>query len=148
MNSWTNQLQSFWESRLLRDNPQITADRRKSLIHWLLGNNLDRLEQLTPQEVVQTNQRIDYRYQILCQRYLNEEPLGAYCHLMSQLGSLSYCCPKLQHWSIRRKESQKTLVLTLQAMIQDILANDHYMQKKLAGLLSVRQMFLYVMLCY
>jgi len=67
-------------------SPEQSAANRESIIRWLLGKDLERFYLLNQTQLEITKQAMEYRYRILCQRYLGLAPEGA--HLMQRLGSL------------------------------------------------------------
>jgi len=57
--------------------PEQSAANRESIIRWLLGKDLERFYLLNQTQLEITKQAMEYRYRILCQRYLGLAPEGA-----------------------------------------------------------------------
>lgn len=124
------ELTQDWQSRLSVDCSEQTAATRESIIRWLLGD-LKRFEiDQTRWEIAQ--QAMDYRYRLLRQRYLGLEPLLAYRHLTSRLGSLVLQSKNIRTWVSLSRDRQQTVVNILTAVIQELLTSDRYMQQQIA----------------
>lgn len=59
------------------------CDRQKfqSILNWLLSDEMVD-KQFTPHEIAKVNERLNYRYRILCQRYLYTSSHQSYHHLI------------------------------------------------------------------
>jgi hypothetical protein len=86
-----------WQNRLSRDcgsNPTT----QNSVMHWLIGEDLDRFERFTPAQIEVVSQGLNYRYRVLRQRYLGVSPTKAYKNLIQRLGGLAILQEKIRAW--------------------------------------------------
>ncbi|MGF1482711.1 MAG: hypothetical protein ACFB4I_25090 [Cyanophyceae cyanobacterium] len=119
-----DQLAVLWQTRLSKDNPQYNPETRQSIVCWLLDGTHERSIPDSNQLVIESNRR----YQILQQRYLNEEPTQAYTNLIERLNVLV-----IKHLSldgaIAEREQQRNLVSLIQRTIQELLTKQSIAQK-------------------
>lgn len=111
-----------WRSQLKSECAEQSAATRESIVRWLLGDNLEQFKRFNPVQLKITQEAISYRYRILRHRYLGLGPQG-YRHLMQRLGSLVL---------LRNKIPTSAVVDVLQAVIQELLQSDRYMQQQIA----------------
>lgn len=121
-----------WRSRLACDYPDQSATTSQSIIRWLLGNDLERFEQLNSLQLAVCKQAMVYRYNILKQRYLGVTPKQAYEHLTKRLGSLVLLRNKIRALCAFGNDRASTLVDVLQEVIQELLQRDRYLQQQIA----------------
>jgi hypothetical protein len=119
-----------WRSRLQAELPNQKPDSQTSIVQWLLGENPARLNQLSPEQQRIAQQAMDYRYRILCQRYLDVAPERAYKSLIQRLSSLFLIRNKIRTWISLSRDRQRSVVDVLQEVIQELLQNDTYMQQQ------------------
>lgn len=127
---WTEEWQSVWQSRLSRELPQTKPEARQSIMRWLPGENYDKLNQLTAEEVLQFQQQANRRYQILRQRYLAVNPRQAYLQLLNRLGAVVACPPSIRHRLSRCPSSRQAVAAIIQEVLQDLLDRDAYCQQQ------------------
>ena len=132
-------LEKDWKSRLLSDYPDQSPTTRNSIIRWLLGENLERFESIIPSELAIAKQAMDYRYQILGQRYLGVGPQKAYQNLMTRLISLVTLRNKIRTWISLSRDRQRAAVDVLQEVIQELLHSDRYIQKQITWIAQCTQ---------
>ena len=113
-----DELEKAYYQRLLQDFPHQNPQTQQSIIRWLL-RELEHSDRLTPNQLKMTEARIDYRYRILQQRYLEATPSQAYCNLMNRLGSLVMLHTKAAH----RQDRQRVIAQILQKVLQEILGD-------------------------
>lgn len=121
-----------WRSRLLADCPNHDSTTHESIISWLLGKDLERFEELAPNQLAIAQQAMDYRYRILRHRYLGVGPEKAYRNLMTRLGSLVMLRNKIKTWVALSRDRQRAVVDVLQEVIQELLHSDRYLQQQIA----------------
>ena len=121
-----------WRSQLACDCPEHSAATRESIIRWLLGGDLERLEQLHADNLAMAQQAMVYRYQILRQRYLDASPQQAYSRLMTRLSSLVLVRNKIRTLVALSRDRQREVVDVLQEVLQELLQSDSYMQQQMA----------------
>ncbi len=131
MNPLATNLELIWKSRLSQDEPQQDRKTQETIVRWLLGRDLVSFAHLTSGELASIEQRLDYRYQILRKRYLEQQPSQAYCHLITRLGSLVLRSPHVRTWVMQNRERQKTVVGFIQEVVQDLLQQEPSLQKKI-----------------
>lgn len=127
-----DELEQEWRMRLLNDYPDQSPTTRHSITRWLLGENLERFDTLTPTQIEIAKQAMDYRYRILRQRYLGVEPERAYRHLTTRLAGLVTLRNKIRTWVSLSRDRQRAVVDVLQEVIQELLNSDRYIQKQIA----------------
>lgn len=132
MTKLAEKLEQEWRSRLLSDYPDQSPTTRQSIIRWLLGENPERFDTLMPNQLEIAKQAMDYRYRILCQRYLGVEPERAYRHLTTRLAGLVTLRNKIRTWVSLSRDRQRAVVDVLQEVIQELLNSDRYIQKQIA----------------
>ncbi|MGB7439626.1 MAG: HetZ-related protein 2 [Coleofasciculaceae cyanobacterium] len=123
--------QNLW-LRLSNDCPEQSPATKKSIIRWLMGENLERFETMMPNELAIAKQAMDYRYRILRQRYLGIGREKAYRNLMTRLGSLVTLRNKIRTWVALSRDRQRAVVDVLQEVIQELLNSDRYMQQQIS----------------
>jgi len=119
-----------WRSQLTADLPTYPPATHESIVMWLLGENTARFNELTPDQRKVARQAMDYRYRILCQRYLGMPPERAYKQLIQRLSSLFLIRNKIRTWIALSRDRQRSVVDVLQEVIQELLQNDTYMQQQ------------------
>lgn len=127
-----DELEQEWRMRLLNDYPDQSPTTRHSITRWLLGENVERFETLTPSQIEIAKQAMDYRYRILRQRYFGVEPERAYRHLTTRLAGLVTLRNKIRTWVSLSRDRQRAVVDVLQEVIQELLNSDRYIQKQIA----------------
>jgi DNA-binding NarL/FixJ family response regulator len=126
------ELEHEWQLRLANDYPEQSPAINQSIIRWLLGENLERYDTLTPDQVAIAKQAMDYRYRILRQRYLGVSSERAYRNLTTRLAGLVTLRNKIRTWVSLSRDRQRAVVDVLQEVIQELLNSDRYMQKQIA----------------
>lgn len=132
MNKVAEELEQFWRSRLLKDEPEGTQRERDSIINWLLGEDRAQFEDLAPERLAIAKQGMDYRYRILRQRYLSVHPTKAYRNLINRLGSIVMLRNKIRTWVALSRDRQRAVNDVLQEVIQEMLNSDRYIQGQIA----------------
>ncbi len=121
-----------WRSRLTADCPEQSAATRESIIRWLLGNDLERVEMLNPIQMEIALQAMEYRYRILRCRYLGLGPERAYRNLTTRLGTSVQIHNKIRTWLAKSRDHSSAVVDVLQEVIHELLQSDRYMQQQMA----------------
>ncbi|HEY9700273.1 MAG TPA: HetZ-related protein 2 [Trichocoleus sp.] len=128
------ELRESWRSRLQVGSPNLSASDRESIIDWLLGEDRERFDALSPSELAVAQQAMDYRYRILQQRYLGVQPDRAYQQLIQRLSSLFLIRSKIRTWVALSRDRRRTVVDVLQEVIQELLQSDSYMRQQITWL--------------
>src|SRR4028119_972456 len=126
-----DELEQDWQNRLSIDYPEQSPTTSKSIIRWLLGENLERFDTMMPNDLAVASQAMDYRYRILRQRYLGIEPKRAYSNLTTRLAGLVTLRNKIRTWVSLSRDRQRAVVDVLQEVIQELLNSDRYIQKQI-----------------
>lgn len=126
------ELEKVWQSRLSKEDIQLSETVRKSIVNWLLGEDRQRFENFEPQQLEISSQGMDYRYRILRQRYLSVSPTQAYKNLLNRLGSVVTIRNKIRTWVALSRDRQRAVIDVLQEVIQEMLKNDRYIQGQMA----------------
>lgn len=130
-------LAQFWRKRLAADCLELNVAAIESITLWLLGRDLQRLDQLNLKELEIAKQAMEYRWKILSQRYLNVGRERAYRNLITRLGSLATLRHRIQTWISLSRDRQRTVIDVLQEVIQELLQNDTYIQQQMAYIAEV-----------
>lgn len=129
-------LEKSWRDRLLQENSALDTDKCQEIICWLLGEELESLEALTPRQVAVAERVMSYRYEMLRRRYLNVEPKQAYCNLLDRLGHLCLSCCKVRGWISVSQERKKAVLTLIGTAIEDMLRSDRYIKGQIVWIAS------------
>lgn len=132
MASESEKLTLYWRQRLATDCPEQSEANRESIILWLLGSDVERLSLLNSKDLNIAKHAMEYRYRILCQRYLGINRERAYRNLISRLGSSVTLRNKIQTWISLSRDRQRSVMDVLQEVLQELLQGDNYMQQQMA----------------
>lgn len=121
-----------WRDRLSNDDLDQNPVTAKSIIQWLLGEDLERFDTMMPNQLAIVRQAMEYRYRILRQRYLGVEPRKAYRNLTTRLAGLVTLRNKIRTWVSLSRDRQRAVADVLQEVIQELLNSDRYIQKQIA----------------
>lgn len=123
-----------WRTRLQEDYPNHSSDFHNSIICWLLGNNSNNLDSLTPVQKEIASKGREFLYRILRQRYLDASPEQAYRNLMQRLAGLVMLRQKIQAWVNTSRDRQRSVIDVLQEVVQEMLNSDRYLQQQMANI--------------
>ena len=132
MTSEAEKLAQYWRNRLADECSQHSEATRESITNWLLGSDRKRFEELNVKELKIAKQAMEYRYRILCQRYLGMGRERAYRNLITRLGSLATLRSKIQTWISLSRDRQRKVLDVLQEILQELLQSDNYMVSQMA----------------
>jgi hypothetical protein len=132
MNQGIESIGSKWAARIAADCSGQSATTQASILHWLLGENPQRLANLDPQQLQLVESAMDYRLRISIQRYIGLTPAQAYRNLMQRLGGLTILREKIRAWLSLSSDRQRTVVDVLQETIQEMLQSDKYIQQQIS----------------
>ena len=132
MTSEAEKLKEYWQNRLADECSQHSEAIRTSITKWLIGNDKERFENLNLKELKIAKQAMEYRYRILCQRYLGLGRERAYRNLITRLGSLATLRSKIQTWISLSRDRQRKVLDVLQEILQELLQSDKYMVSQMA----------------
>ncbi len=121
-----------WRSQLENDYPNHSSHSKDSIVRWLLGENPEQLDTLSPEQQDRIKQGLNFRYRILQQRYFEVSPQQAYRHLMQRLSSLVILRQKVRLWVATSRDRQRQVVDVLQEVVQEMLNSDRYLQQQLS----------------
>ncbi|NJM86083.1 MAG: HetZ-related protein 2 [Cyanobacteria bacterium CRU_2_1] len=126
------ELRQIWRSRLQDSHPTLSTADRESIISWLLGEDVERFDDLATAQLAVAKQAMDYRYRILQQRYLGIQPERAYNQLIQRLSSLFLIRNKIKAWVALSRDRRRTVMDVLQEVIQELMQSDTYMRQQIA----------------
>lgn len=132
MTSEAEKLAGYWRNRLADECSQHSEATRESIAKWLLGRDKQNLVKSNAKELKIAKQAIEYRYRILCQRYLGMNRERAYRNLIIRLGSLTTLRSKIQTWISLSRDRQRQVLDVLQEILQELLQSDKYMVSQMA----------------
>ncbi|MGK7944524.1 MAG: HetZ-related protein 2 [Microcystaceae cyanobacterium] len=134
-----DELERLWRTRLEEDEPKLNKKDKASIIRWLLGEDTEKWTEMSPEKFAVVEQGLDYRYRILCQRYLHTPPSQAYRKLINRLGSLIVLRSKIQTWVSLSRDRQRAVADVLQEVIQEMLNSDRNIQKQMTWISQCTQ---------
>lgn len=132
MTSEAEKLALYWQDRLAEECSQHSEATRTSIVKWLIGSSEQRFDNLDVKELKIAKQAMEYRYRILCQRYLGMGRERAYRNLITRLGSLATLRSKIQTWISLSRDRQRQVLDVLQEVLQELLQSDSYMLSQMA----------------
>lgn len=127
-----DQIAIKWAARIATESNGQNGITQTSILNWLLGEDRHRWETLDGLQLKIAEQAMDYRWRILCQRYLGLPPERAYKNLMQRLGGLAVLRDKIRAWLTLSNDRQRNVVDVLQEVIQEMLQGDKYIQQQIA----------------
>ncbi len=130
--SEAEKLKEYWHNRLAEECSQHSEAIRESVAKWLIGSDKKRFDNLNVKELKIAKQAMEYRYRILCQRYLGIGRERAYRNLITRLGSLATLRSKIQTWISLSRDRQRKVLDVLQEILQELLQSDKYMVSQMA----------------
>jgi hypothetical protein len=119
----------YWRSRLDAEYPQLHDS--ESIICWLLESYLAQPDKLEFQALDIAAQHIEYRYQILHERYLGQGQESAYRNLIIRLGNALTLESKVQTWVTKSRKHQMRVLDILDEVLQALLQRDSYMHQQI-----------------
>lgn len=120
-----------WNTRLAAELSEESEAVREAVLKWLLGKNPERFDTATPTERTMLTQAVEYRYQILQQRYWAVSPDQAYNRLIKRLSSLFLIRSKVRTWISLSRDRRRTVTDVLQEVIQEMLRGDRYLREQI-----------------
>ncbi len=126
------ELTRAWQSRIQVDCVEQSSQAQDSIIRWLLGDDVQRFEELPPDQLKIAQQAMDYRYRILRQRYLGFSPERGYRQLLQRLSSLFLIRSKIRTWVALSRDRRRTVMDVLQEVIQELIQSDRHIRRQIA----------------
>jgi hypothetical protein len=123
------ELSNNWSTKLQQEISQTPL--HDPIVQWLIGDDQGRFDQLTPDQRKIAQQAMDYRYRILCERYLGMSQERAYRNLIQRLSSVFVLRNKIKTWISLSRDRQRSVVEVLQEVLQELLQQDNYMQQQI-----------------
>lgn len=130
--SLAEELRQNWRSKLQASDVALSSTDQESVISWLLGEDVERFENLQPAQLAVTKQAMDYRFRILQQRYLGIHPERAYSQLIQRLSSLFLIRSRIRTWVALSRDRRRTVVDVLQEVIQELIQSDNYIRQQIS----------------
>jgi hypothetical protein len=130
MTSIVEAIEQAWYERFAAEEKTISPTTQASILQWMLGEDRTRLEALAPEQRAVFEQGMDYRYRVLCKRYLGMSPASAYRNLINRLGSIVVIRNKINTWIALSRDRQRAVAEVLQEVIQEMLNSDRYIQNQ------------------
>jgi DNA-binding CsgD family transcriptional regulator len=130
MNKVADEIEKALLSRLSED--KLEQQTQTSIVQWLLGEDKERWETLPLEQRKIAFQGLNYRYQILRERYLNISPTQAYRNLLNRLSSIVSLRQKIKTWVSLSRDRQRAVIDVVQEVIQEMLNSDRYLQSQMA----------------
>ncbi|MBE9039294.1 HetZ-related protein 2 [Oscillatoriales cyanobacterium LEGE 11467] len=121
-----------WLERLQTDYPDASRTTHEGVVRWSVGENSDRLNQLSDRALEIVLQSMEFRYSILQQRYLGVTPDTAYQNLIRRLGGLVLLRNKIRTWVALSRDRHRSVINVVQEIVQELLNSDRYLQQQMA----------------
>ncbi|NJN49477.1 MAG: HetZ-related protein 2 [Alkalinema sp. RL_2_19] len=128
--SLVDEISTNWHTKLQQEISQTAT--HGAIVQWLVGEEHERYDALTPAQLKIAEQAMDYRYRILKERYLGRSQERAYRNLIQRLSSVFVLRNKIKTWISLSRDRQRTVVDVLQEVLQELLQHDNYMQQQIA----------------
>lgn len=130
--SLAEELRQNWRSKLQASDVALSSSDQESVIGWLLGENIERFEDLPTAQLAVAQQAMDYRFRILQQRYLGVPPERAYSQLLQRLSSLFLIRSRIRTWVALSRDRRRTVMDVLQEVIQELIQSDNYIRQQIS----------------
>jgi DNA-binding CsgD family transcriptional regulator len=134
MSDIIEELKEQWRDRLSGEASTLTDNEREAIVSWLLGNDPERWQTLSGEALATARTGLNYRWQILQQRYLKVNPTRAYRNLLDRLGASVTLRQKIRTWVSLSRDRQRAVADVLQEVIQEMLQGDRYLQTSMAAI--------------
>lgn len=132
MTTVIDELGQQWHDRLAQEASTLSDRERKAIIGWLLGESAQSWQTLEEKALAIARRGLNYRWQILQQRYLKVSPTRAYRNLIDRLGASVTLRQKIRAWVSQSRERQRAVTDVLQEVIQEMLNSDRYLQSRMS----------------
>ncbi|MFM7425911.1 MAG: HetZ-related protein 2 [Elainella sp.] len=129
--SLADELRQNWQSKLQASEVALSATDQESVINWLLGEDSERFEALSPSQLAVAQQAMEYRFRILQQRYLGVHPERAHNQLIQRLSGLFLIRSRIRTWVALSRDRKRTVVDVLQEVIQELIQSDSYIRQQM-----------------
>lgn len=126
-----DKMTSDWLLRLQKDHPEQSLAVCQSVVRWLLGENPERLNNLSTEDLAIAVKAIEYRYRILQQRYWQVSPEQGYRQLIKRLSGLFLVRNKIRTWIALSRDRQRTVVDVVQEVIQEMMRSDRHLAQQM-----------------
>lgn len=124
-----DELTQEWSTKLASELAEDSESTRQSILTWLLGPNPERFNESEDEHHQKVlTQALEYRYDILRQRYWHVSPDRAYRNLIKRLSSLFLVRSKVRTWIALSRDRRRTVTEVLQEVIQEMLQSDRYLR--------------------
>ncbi|XPM56094.2 MAG: HetZ-related protein 2 [Leptolyngbya sp. IPPAS B-1204] len=130
--SLAEELRQNWRAKLQASEITLSSADQESVISWLLGEDIERFEELPSAQLAVAQQAMDYRLRILQQRYLGVHPERAYNQLLQRLSSLFLIRSRIRTWVALSRDRRRTVMDVLQEVIQELIQSDKYIRQQIS----------------
>ncbi|MBF2049036.1 HetZ-related protein 2 [Leptolyngbya sp. NK1-12] len=130
--SLAEELRQNWRAKLQASEITLSSADQESVISWLLGEDVERFEELPSAQLAVAQQAMDYRLRILQQRYLGVHPERAYNQLLQRLSSLFLIRSRIRTWVALSRDRRRTVMDVLQEVIQELIQSDKYIRQQIS----------------
>ncbi|MDB9529888.1 HetZ-related protein 2 [Oscillatoria sp. CS-180] len=121
-----------WSTKLAEELSGESDSTRQSILTWLIGPNPERFNDASEDNQQILVQALNYRYQILQQRYWGVSSDRAYRNLIKRLSSLFLVRSKVRTWIALSRDRRRTVTDVLQEVIQEMLRGDRYLKEQVS----------------
>ncbi|MGK7942363.1 MAG: hypothetical protein AB4062_19830 [Crocosphaera sp.] len=127
----------FWLKKLHQDLPQYTLDEHKVIINWLLENNnfLDIDKPVKIEKLLDYKTRLDYRFNLLKERYLGLNYVESYGNLISRLQSVAIQFSSFLSIQYCQKFHQSMLTV-VEKLLEEMITYDIYLNKRFKKIIA------------
>lgn len=120
-----------WTQNLRENCTHVPETVRASILSWLIGEDTERFEVLNSEQLKIVDQAMQYRLNILQQRYLEVSQERAYRNLIQRLSGHVVVKNKVKTWISLSRDRQQSVLDVIQEVIQEMLNSDRYIQQQL-----------------
>ena len=131
-------LEQNWRSRLSKECSELSQKAIAEIVFWLLGEK-SRFESMNSLELATAQKAMEYRYQILQQRYLKASPTQAYRNLINRLGTLAVLRQKIGTWVALSRDRKRAVTTVVEEVIQEMLNRDRIIQQQMTWIAQCTQ---------
>lgn len=130
MTRCTQQLKSLWQTRVaLSIAPK---SHQNSIFRWLWEQEAKSIHEIPESDLTTVTERLEYRYHVLRQRYLNVQSRQGYRRLIQRLGMVILQHPAIARTIEEHPYYKKSLLSLIPQILQTMMQKDPEVQQIIA----------------
>lgn len=132
MTSVVQTIKKTWYERFAQEKSLLSRQAiQNSILQWMLGADPSLLESMNSEQLAIFEQGMDYRYRLLCKRYLGQSPNTSYRNLIARLSSIAAIRNRILTGIALSRDRHQAITDVLQEVIQEMLQGDRYIQNQM-----------------